>query len=199
MVEWFDTNLTHIGAASTVVAALILFLYHRWPDSRGPRIALFCALPGLLFVAGAMMAKTIIGVGPNKPLLDRIFEDVTMTAVCVGSFGFLLFQVRAVDRAAYGLLEVASALLIAGYVAWSADEGPLARTLALLAATYIVVRGLDNVQVGFSEGTKTAEVYRSWHRRAAIRKSRNSHGAGTPTSRKASTDQSNNPSGPAAS
>lgn len=178
MMDWDRLNdslwLSMLPAAGACFA--LMFMPSKRPRGRWWRT--ICILLGSLFVIVGLAAltTTIVLLGPGKPLLDRIFEDVFTVVFLVLTFGCLLYILRLMDRFAYGLVEIGSALLIAGYTAWTPDGGPVARALALLAAIYIVVRGLDNLQVGWAADTKSARIYRALQAYRNARLHRNSPG-----------------------
>lgn len=200
-MDWAEINdrLWLLMMPATGVAYMLFMIAPRAPRGRVWRVAFLVA--GSLFCLAGLLsfATTIVLLGPGKPLLDRIFEDVLTVAFAVLIAGLMLFWLRRTDRFAYGLVEIASALVVAGYTAWAPDGGPVARVLALLAATYIVVRGLDNMQTGYAANTGMAEMYRRWQTARAARLSRNSPGAGGPDEQNPKTVQSDGPPGPAAS
>ncbi len=71
--------------------------------------------------------------------------------------GWLLYGFRRSDRALYGIAEMGFGAMTAGYAAWSPDPALLPRVLALGAAIYIVVRGLDNMDAGKAAGSRTGQ------------------------------------------
>lgn len=162
--------------------------------------AAFILAGGMFCLVGlASLATTILLLGPGKPLLDRIFEDVFTVAGTVLMLGVMMFWLRRIDRFAYGLVEIASALIMAGYTAWAPDGGPVARVLALLAAIYIVVRGCDNLQIGYSAERGAAKAYRSWQASRSVRRSRNIPEGLDPRADISPKDQSSKPPSPSGS
>lgn len=107
-------------------------------------------------LAGVLWLLVILFLG----LLARISNT---NAILVGTIGILivgslLYVLRQVRRLWYGILEVASALLLGGYTIargvkfeatkaadWLHNPEFLPTILALSSSVYIVVRGLDNI------------------------------------------------------
>lgn len=107
----------------------------------------------VLVMSVCVFVTIILDLGREKSSVDRFFEDaVPLTGVALG-LGGMLFTLRKADRALYGLAEIGFAALTAGYAAWFPEHGFFPRLLALGAAIYIVVRGLDNVDQGRTSGS----------------------------------------------
>lgn len=163
-MDWAGLNdlLWQSMLPAAAVTFSLMFMSAKQPRSRLWRTIYFL-LGGMFILTGLVaLMTTIVLLGPGKPLLDRVFEDVITVVLVVLASGGLLFLLRQADRFAYGVVEIVSAAIVAGYTAWTPDGGPVARALALLAAIYIVVRGCDNLQVGWVAETKTARVYGAW-------------------------------------
>ena len=95
-----------------------------------------------------MIWSTIAGLDATKPVLDRVFQDVFNMALSTLALGTALFFFRLVERAWYGLAEVGFGLGTAAYVGWHPVDGTLPRLIAMAGAVYIVVRGMDNINIG---------------------------------------------------
>jgi|GEM_PF-2607937 len=95
-------------------------------------------------------------------LLQLLVSGISNTNAIIGGIigvlilGICLFVFRQISRLWYGVTEVVSALLLAGYTMARTVTSPgekiaeiniLTTLLALSSSTYIVVRGLDNIGV----------------------------------------------------
>jgi peptidoglycan/LPS O-acetylase OafA/YrhL len=143
-----------------IIGPLLLWLVLRqlrYPHQKRWSIAAV----GLSILAVLCAASTIIvtltDLDPTKPLVDRVSIDVLPMMTSALFIGFLLYWFRRSDRALYGIAEIGFGAMTAGYAAWSPDPSVLPRVLALGAAVYIVVRGLDNIDAGKLAGSKTGQ------------------------------------------
>lgn len=102
----------------------------------------------LILNTATVLYLVVAGVDPGKPLLDRVFQDVLNMAVVAVGLGLMLYVFRSVDRALYGLAEILFGAAAAAFIGWQAEADLLARFVALGAAVYIVVRGMDNYVTG---------------------------------------------------
>lgn len=135
------------------------FMTRRPAPSRW-RFGLYASLFAAMVMMCSMIAVSINGLSAEKPMLDRIFSDAAMMVIAAGGMGYILFVLRGVDRAMYGVAEVVFALLSAGIVGWQASEDNFARYVAIAAAIYVVVRGLDNIQTGRTADEPT--IFAHW-------------------------------------
>lgn len=78
-------------------------------------------------------------------------------------FGVLAFTLRLHGRSTYGQLEVVAAFLTLNYAVEHPKDGKLGTFCAMLAAVYLLVRGLDN----WREGVKAAAEERAAEEKAA--------------------------------
>lgn len=83
---------------------------------------------------------------------NSLRQDTAAAAValCVGFFGYVLFEFRQRARIYYALLEFVVALLVTTEACLrTSDPGALAAALA--SSVYIVVRAFDNAEKGWGE------------------------------------------------
>lgn len=135
------------------VTLLVIYQQIQHPDQRrwavlGVGLALVSAC-----IAVSLIIVTVVDLDPAKPIIDRVADDVVPMMVAAMSIGLVLFWFRKSDRALYGIAEIGFGVMTAGYAAWSPDANILPRVLALGAAVYIVVRGLDNIDAGKQAGS----------------------------------------------
>lgn len=127
----------------------------RFPNEKRWTIAGIVLSICAVICASSLIIVTVADLNPEKPVVDRVSIDVLPMMTAAVFLGLLLFGFRKSDRALYGIAEIGFGAMTAGYAAWSPDPAFLPRILALGAAVYIVVRGLDNIDVGKEAGTRT--------------------------------------------
>ncbi|WP_386071336.1 hypothetical protein ACFJIW_12075 [Tahibacter sp. UC22_41] len=151
------TNSATIGAALTVVSFILLLIVAR--QVKGARRMLFVSLP--TFFANSVVAG--FGVYCYSVLVIDFLVwlkspgIVVFKAIVVGVitlyFGGMLFLFRLRRRGIYGLTEVLSGVLIAGYrfVSDGGMSDPALFLVILTAGVYLVVRGIDNIHQGLTK------------------------------------------------
>jgi hypothetical protein len=120
------------------------------------------SVAGLALLAGAAWAFYYFAediVGAALEALAAAGSRGPIVLVGMGLLaGVLLFLLRKYARIAYGTLEIILAVIgLAGYPATAATGG-IPWLISLLALIYILVRGLDNVDVGIKEWKEKAPV-----------------------------------------
>lgn len=151
-------SLVSAGLSQWIARLIVDYLRERVAEDpdRARRAARLAAIvfSGLLLIGAAFgfyyFAEDIVRAalsalneaGPNGPVLLAGFGIVA---------GVLLFILRKLARIAYGALEIIVAIIgLAGYPA-PGETGGIPWLISLLALIYILVRGLDNVDVGIKE------------------------------------------------
>lgn len=111
---------------------------------------------GLLFFV-YISIKSLSAIAPWLSIIyERSVEYLGRTSanivgvVLVFIFGLLLFWFREAYRSKYGLLEVAFGLVSGWFAVSKFEAAGYAESLGLVAAVYLVVRGMDNYKQGRS-------------------------------------------------
>lgn len=132
-------------------------------------LASFLLSVAVLVNMGIMAVATVAAADAGKSLVERLLNDVFNLSLFTFILGVLLFLFRRSDRALYGAAEIVFAMGTAAFIGWQADGGTLTRLLGVAGALYIIVRGLDNLDVGLKSAKLTP--FAAWIRRNVFRNS----------------------------
>lgn len=151
------TVMSLIGIGVFVVfVTLIIFIRQERPqiiqDLQSPRISIFT---GVAYLVGLVLLLLIFLV---PAILYFYLQDSAEVVVsffkgpggifAIVIFGYSLYVLRQREGVVYGMLEVGAGVVTGIVVAHNAALGFDGLLAALLAAAYIIVRGLDNIRRG---------------------------------------------------
>jgi hypothetical protein len=137
-IDTYSTDTYSLGEGNEQIEGVMGVLY---------TIAFFAFLVGLYYLASKMFH---IFTYLNESISNRLIlaQFVALgTLVC----GISLYFLREHRRMLYALLEMAFAIITGGATLSKLKDGDLSVWLALAAATYLVVRSLENMhKAGFT-------------------------------------------------
>jgi len=133
-----------------------------WGQHRGAETdpiggAVVIAAGALLLGLAVLLVPVVAAVPHAFSVLDRYLQNrVELGLICgiaATLIGAVLFQIRQTVRGVYAFLEIAFAFATAATAVTklSAPEGDMSVWFAFAGAAYLVVRGLDNLNVAKSE------------------------------------------------
>lgn len=138
---------------------------------RNQRSDFVLSLFGTLIRHAVNLAVFIITLGGIKYLLKDYYADALddlaqifgphkfafLGVVAIGGAGVALYAIRQKWRVQYGLLEIAFALVYGFSAILKVSEKGYTEFVGIVAAVYLVVRGVDNVMIGFNASFERAK------------------------------------------
>ncbi|MDM0046210.1 hypothetical protein QTH91_17090 [Variovorax dokdonensis] len=160
--HWSDFLLYVPLCAAPAILGLSIAIGRRlWLGERSKNLRLGVTMLGIVFLFVGLFYYGLIVSGKDffrwiDPKLTSPVSRAAFFSIVALVVGSVLFFVRSFARAFYGFHEALVGIFIAGYNAYKAVGFPSSWDsgvyLALVTAgVYLVVRGLDNIQVGITK------------------------------------------------